>query len=224
MSARERILAKLRAAQPAQPDAQPDPAAHYAARARKESKAERLARFRNGIEGFHADVHLSTAADWPDLLASLCAQKQVGTLIYGANTPAGARLQAERFAPTTLRPWQGQVEDLKADLFHRVEAGFTQTRGAIAETGSLIVWPSSAEPRTLSLVPPIHFALLDANTIHPTFFDALRAEDWAAGMPTNALLISGPSKTADIQQTLAYGAHGPKELVVIVINAEGEGQ
>ncbi|MEI8631512.1 LUD domain-containing protein [Vibrio sp. PP-XX7] len=36
-------------------------------------------------------------------------------------------------------------------------------------------------------------------------------------MPTNAVLISGPSKTADIQQTLAYGAHGPSELIVIVL-------
>lgn len=224
MSARDRILAKLRAAQPAQPNALPDPAEHYATRARKDSKAERLARFRTGIEGFHAEVHLSTATDWPDLLASLCAQKQVGTLMYGADTPAGARLQAAGCGATTLRPWQGQFEELKADLFHAVDAGFTQTRGAIAETGSLIVWASAAEPRTLSLVPPIHFALLDANQIHPTFFDALRSENWAAGLPTNALLISGPSKTADIQQTLAYGAHGPKELVVIVINAEGDAQ
>jgi hypothetical protein len=48
------------------------------------------------------------------------------------------------------------------------------------------------------------------------------SENWAAGLPTNALLISGPSKTADIQQTLAYGAHGPKELIVLVINAEGD--
>ena len=40
-------------------------------------------------------------------------------------------------------------------------------------------------------------------------------------MPTNALLISGPSKTADIQQTLAYGAHGPKELVLLLLQAEG---
>ena len=37
-------------------------------------------------------------------------------------------------------------------------------------------------------------------------------------MPTNALLITGPSKTADIQQTLAYGAHGPSELVVLIVN------
>ena len=56
----------------------------------------------------------------------------------------------------------------------------------------------------------------DAATIHATLIDAMRAENWSAGLPTNALLISSPSKTADIQQTLAYGAHGPKELVVLL--------
>ena len=40
-------------------------------------------------------------------------------------------------------------------------------------------------------------------------------------MPTNALLISGPSKTADIQQTLAYGAHGPRELIVLLCHPKG---
>ena len=190
MSARDRILAKLRGARPAEPLAHPDPAPHYAARARNESKAERLARFRTGIEGFHAEVHISTDADWPALLARLCAAKGVGTLLFGAQTPAGRRLEPATFAGTTLRPWAGQVEDIKADLFHQVDAGFTQTRGAIAETGSLILWPSDAEPRTLSLVPPVHFALLDARSIQPTFFDAIRAEGWSAGMPTNALLIS----------------------------------
>jgi L-lactate dehydrogenase complex protein LldG len=40
-------------------------------------------------------------------------------------------------------------------------------------------------------------------------------------MPTNALLVCGPSKTADIQQTLAYGAHGPRELVVLLCHPQG---
>ncbi|NCS61823.1 MAG: lactate utilization protein C, partial [Rhodoferax sp.] len=52
-------------------------------------------------------------------------------------------------------------------------------------------------------------------------YAAMTAESWSAGMPTNALLVCGPSKTADIQQTLAYGAHGPKELVVLLRNTEG---
>lgn len=224
MSARDRILAKLRAGQPAQPLPAPVLDEHFGPRAGTDSPAQRLARFRTGIESFHAEVHITSEAGWPALLARLCADKKVATLLYGADTPAGQRIADAPFAGTTPRAWVGPVEGLKADLFHRIDAGFTQTRGAIAETGTLIVWPSEAEPRTLSLVPPIHFALLDARHIHPTFFDAIRLENWGASLPTNALLISGPSKTADIQQTLAYGAHGPKELVVLVINAEGEPQ
>jgi L-lactate dehydrogenase complex protein LldG len=73
----------------------------------------------------------------------------------------------------------------------------------------------------MSLVPPVHIVLLDAANIYNTFYEAMQAEGWKDGLPTNALLISGPSKTADIQQTLAYGAHGPKELVVLLLT-EGE--
>ena len=47
--------------------------------------------------------------------------------------------------------------------------------------------------------------------------EAMHTQRWSEGLPTNALLISGPSKTADIQQTLAYGAHGPKELIVLIL-------
>ncbi|MFP4390844.1 MAG: LUD domain-containing protein, partial [Desulfococcaceae bacterium] len=59
-------------------------------------------------------------------------------------------------------------------------------------------------------------AVLRASDIHNTFADAMAAEDWAAGMPTNVVLISGPSKTADIELVLAFGIHGPKELVVFI--------
>jgi len=69
-------------------------------------------------------------------------------------------------------------------------------------------------------VPSIHIAVLDSEAIDETFFDVIEAHGWARAMPTNALLVSGPSKTADIEQTLAYGVHGPKELVVIVRHAD----
>ena len=69
----------------------------------------------------------------------------------------------------------------------------------------------------MSLVAPIHVAVLFASELYTTFHEAMQAQNWKAGMPTNALLISGPSKTADIEQTLAYGVHGPKELIVLVI-------
>ena len=61
--------------------------------------------------------------------------------------------------------------------------------------------------------------LLDVATIHADLHSAITTEGWKDGLPTNALLICGPSKTADIQQTLAYGAHGPRELVVLLRHA-----
>jgi L-lactate dehydrogenase complex protein LldG len=45
----------------------------------------------------------------------------------------------------------------------------------------------------------------------------MAAQGWALRMPTNVVVVSGPSKTADIEQTLAFGVHGPKELIVLVI-------
>lgn len=98
-----------------------------------------------------------------------------------------------------------------------MDAAFTTTRAGIAETGTLIVWPDADEPRAMSLVPPVHIALFDASRLYENFYQAVSTEGWANGLPTNSLLISGPSKTADIQQTLAYGAHGPRELIVLAI-------
>ncbi|SMH34619.1 LutC/YkgG family protein [Azospirillum agricola] len=116
-----------------------------------------------------------------------------------------------------LIPYDRPVEAFKERLFESIDAGLTSTLGAIAETGSLILWPSAEEPRLLSLVPHIHVALLRADALYDTFWQAMRDNRWAEGMPTNALLISGPSKTADIEQTLAYGVHGPKRLVVVIV-------
>jgi L-lactate dehydrogenase complex protein LldG len=69
----------------------------------------------------------------------------------------------------------------------------------------------------MSLLPPLHIALLKASEIEDNLYTLMQKQNWAAGMPTNLLLVSGPSKTADIEQVLAYGAHGPKELVVLVL-------
>ncbi len=119
---------------------------------------------------------------------------------------------------TTLRPYDAQVETFKAELFQSVDAGFTTTVGGVAETGGLLLAPGPQEPRLLSLVPPLHLALLRASTLHDTLWSAIRALGWGQAPPPNALLISGPSKTADIEQTLAYGVHGPKRLVVVVMD------
>ena len=69
----------------------------------------------------------------------------------------------------------------------------------------------------MSLLPPVHAVLVEEATLTDSLSEAIALQHWAGGMPTNALLVSGPSKTADIEQTLAYGVHGPKDLIVLVI-------
>lgn len=221
MSARERILERLRAA-PSLPVAAPDVAGWFAARRRHEELAQRIARLRNGLGSYHAEVHDTTEAGWPELLMQIAAAKQLRTLLIGSDTRHGAALEARCSDALQLVRYDRAIESWREQMFDAVDASLTLARSAIAETGSLILWPDADEPRLMSLVPPVHFVLLDAATIHEDFHSAMVAEKWGAGLPTNVLLISGPSKTADIQQTLAYGAHGPRELIVLLRHAQGD--
>jgi L-lactate dehydrogenase complex protein LldG len=120
----------------------------------------------------------------------------------------------------TVSTYSEPIDSWKSRLFHQVEVAITGTLGAVAETGSLLLWPDASEPRLMSLVPPVHIALLDRNRIFGTLAEVMASQNWAHNMPTNALLISGPSKTADIEQTLAYGIHGPQQLVVLLTGEE----
>jgi L-lactate dehydrogenase complex protein LldG len=222
MSAREAIFGKLRAATIANAPALPDVAAWYAAQRRTESTPQRAARLRSALEAAHTEVHAVTRNNWSAKLLQLCTDKQLHSLLIGKDTPHGTALQSCGSQALNILRYEQPIANWQDLLFDGVDASLTLAQSAIAETGSLVLWPTPEEPRLMSLVPSVHFVLLDEKNIHADFHQALTAEGWTQDMPTNALLISGPSKTADIQQTLAYGAHGPKELVLLLIQAEGE--
>jgi L-lactate dehydrogenase complex protein LldG len=220
MSARDRILAKLKAA-PLLPKPEPDVAGWFAGHRPVENTAEKVARFRKCIEFAHAEVHPVSRTGWLAKLQEVLAEKGIAKLLVAPGTPHGQRAQAELPAQSIACPAYDQpIEAWKETLFHDIPASLTAARAAIAETGTLILWPDEHEPRLMSLVPPVHVVLLDSARLYNTFYEATQAEAWKDGLPTNALLISGPSKTADIQVTLAYGAHGPKELIVLLIGDE----
>ena len=214
-SPRERILTRLKASPvrpvPARPDWSPP----------VYDKAARKAKFRAMLEASHADVHDVTRTDWPERLRTILDNKAVKCVIYASATDAGRQL-AEGWAGQgpELLAYDRTIEDMKDILVHQADAALTQVRGGIAQTGSLVLWPTPDEPRLMSLLPPIHVALVDEDSLTDSLAETIRVQGWAAGMPTNAVLVSGPSKTADIEQTLAYGVHGPKELIVLLIGSE----
>ncbi len=214
--ARTAILARLRAA--TNPD--PLPALDTAVMDRRHwAAAERAARLRKGMEAVHTEFLEATPSNWAAVVQGCCAREGFRNLLYGPNSEAGQALGgAWGLATTRLMPYDHPMETFKAELFSSVDAGFTSTVAGLAETGGLLLLPGPTEPRLLSLVPPVHLALLRASTIHDSFWSAVKALGWGRSLPANALLISGPSKTADIEQTLAYGVHGPKRLLVILVN------
>lgn len=212
---RERILSRLKAAPKAAAPLRPDwTPPSYDAAARK-------AKFKAMLEASHAEIHEVSAADWPQRLKTILADKGVGNMVYAPATPAGQRLaQAWGDGGPALVAYDRPVEEFKDVLVSKADAGFTSTKGGIAHTGSLVLWPTSDEPRLMSLLPPIHVALVEESSLTDSLAETIRVQGWADGMPTNAVLVSGPSKTADIEQTLAYGVHGPKELIVLLIGID----
>lgn len=216
MSARENIFKRLRAAKVAALPELPDEASWFKSHRRSEDNSQRLLRLREALELAHAELHDVTDADWISVLIRVALKKGIRQLLIGKDTLHGAELNARAPDGLELINYEQPIDSWRDLLFDGIDAGLTVAKGAIAETGSLILWPTPAEPRLISLVPGIHFVLLDVQTIYADLHDAMVAQAWSTRMPTNALLVSGPSKTADIQQTLAYGAHGPKELVVLM--------
>lgn len=213
LNARERILTKLRAAQV---EALPCPDAPAFYTAPTEDQATRVERLMLNMKNAMAEVHRSSEAGLGECIARICAEKNLKLLAVGPELLSDEALCVQLAQQSALL----KVTQCRVDqpaLFNTGDAGITLTHGGIAETGTLVLWSSDQSPRLLSLVPPIHIAILYASQVVESLMDMMVREHWVAGLPTNVILISSPSKTADIQQTLAYGAHGPKQLVVVLV-------
>ncbi|HEX7976094.1 MAG TPA: LUD domain-containing protein [Anaerolineales bacterium] len=138
----------------------------------------------------------------------------------------------EEHGISSIQAWDG--ETLPVGLLHalqsggirvaqepdpNVRAGLTGASAGIAESGTLTLAGGPGRPLTASLLPEIHLAVLRAEDIYENLPTVLkRQEVREAGYVT---LISGPSRTADIEMTLTIGVHGPKEVHVFCVTASG---
>ncbi len=100
------------------------------------------------------------------------------------------------------------------------DVGITTADFAIAETGTLAVFARPGQERLASLSPPCHIAVVERRQILPDLFDLFAKLDEAGHdeLPSNLTLITGPSKTGDIELQLTTGVHGPGDWRVIVVD------
>ncbi|MEJ2621585.1 MAG: lactate utilization protein [Candidatus Thiodiazotropha sp.] len=210
-SARENILKRLRFNQ-----VKLEQPARNATRLEAWSREQRIARFSECLTAVHGEVHTLPADQWINWLAEELPKRGLQLLLTGSGE-IGKQLLASKIENTLIHQYDQPIESWKPELFSQIDVAITGSHCGIAETGTLVLMPDKDEPRLMSLVPPAHIVLLDATKLYQTFAEVIEAEQWAKGLPTNVLLISGPSKTADIEQTLAYGIHGPKQLIILLL-------
>ncbi|MEE4604534.1 MAG: lactate utilization protein [Desulfobacteraceae bacterium] len=214
---RDRIFSRLHAAsrQTSTPDSQPSGLPII-----ESNHKEKIEKLKSLMEAMRTEVYIGSTKNWETNLSEILDQRNVKSLLYAPRTVIGQAIEnhLKNYSGQALQliPYENDIEQLKETVFN-VDAGITSAVGAIAETGALILWPSEKEPRLMSIVPSIHIAVLKADTIHNTLLEAMQKENWSEKMPTNVVLVSGPSKTADIEMTLAFGVHGPKELIVLIV-------
>ena len=109
--------------------------------------------------------------------------------------------------------------DTGDDELFAADASITGVSAAIAETGTVVCESGPNASRGASLVPPVHIAVVDAAQIVPDLCDYFEQLPGGPELPANVNLITGPSKTADIEGTLVTGVHGPGKLFVVVVTA-----
>jgi len=181
------------------------------------SKEENIAEFTERMSAVRTEVFRAKGTAWVAELQKLVEERGQKTLLYAPTTPTGKALAEnwKKKSSCKLVTWEGSVEEYKEELF-ACDGAVTGCLGGIAESAAVILWPTVEEPRLMSIVPPLHVVVVEASKIYTSFQDAIKKLKWNTVIPTNALLISGPSKTADIELILQFGVHGPTDLMVFI--------
>ncbi len=211
MTARETILGKLRAARRPFGEVQPIAERRRMIPRQDLSSQERLQQFIDEAEAVGCFVYqLDENAAFEQIMELIGGDHSVLSWDESQMPFTGLSEMLESLGVSTARHDSGDVR-----------VGVTGVNAALAATGSLVLESGAGRHRNVSLLPDVHIALMRAEHILPDL-EAWQEAQKSAGYPafrqsSNTTLITGPSKTADIAHQLVKGAHGPREVHVIIL-------
>lgn len=104
----------------------------------------------------------------------------------------------------------------EVDRLANIRLGVTGAHAALADTGGVVLVSGPGRGRLVSLLPPVHVAIVEGRQLRPSLADLLREEAGLFDTGSNVVIVAGPSRTADIEMTLTHGVHGPKHVHVIL--------
>jgi len=220
----------LFAASTAARPSRPEEAAEAVRRQMAERWPEALARFRTEFERVAGVFHrVGSLAEVPSVILAIAAEKSATRAVAWGPAALGLDLgPALGAAGLSLGVAVSGDTGVDARRRHRDEAaaaqiGVTGADVALAETGSLIVISGAGRPRSTSLLPDTHVAVFDRSRLVESLEQVgILLEAWHVDpgrTMTGAMIniITGPSRTADIELTLTRGVHGPKEVHAIFV-------
>ena len=155
---------------------------------------------------------VETSADVP---------KAVAAYLRDRNLPARVRMGADR--RLAQMPWDAE-RSLEIATGHAETddmVGVSHALAGVAETGTVLLHSGADNPTTVNFLPEHHIVVLKVDDIAgdlEAVFDKVRQEFGKGNMPRTLNFITGPSRSADIEQTLLLGAHGPRALHMIVVD------
>ena len=177
------------------------------------SGADRIALFRKQAEGVQATVaDVDSISDAPAAVAQY---------LRDHNLPAAIRMGAD--LRLKMMPWSDTALDVKQGVSDGHDLnGVSHAFSGVAETGTLVMTSGPDNPTTLNFLPDNHIVIVNAKDIAGDMEEVWSKVRFAHGkgeMPRTVNFITGPSRSADIGQQLLLGAHGPRNLHIIIVKA-----
>ena len=176
--------------------------------------------FRERAQKVDAVVHGPMSAHGvPKTVVGIASGHQAGSFMSWDSLPAPGVVSSlaasglDRVAHDV--PAHGRTEHQLG--YYDLDLGVTGAQAGLAESGSIVLSHGEGRPRMASLAPGVHVALLDIELLHRTL------AHWAAQRPelvaetSNLVVVTGPSRTGDIEQQLNLGVHGPRAVHVVLI-------
>lgn len=206
MSSRDEILARLRAK-----EGQVTPPPAWRTRRHFEDLAER---FTTALTSVHGEViRAANLAEATESLSQCLGDLGAKGVVANAE-PLLLGLDLPQRYPEIEWHIVGQTGGDLRVFCASADVGLSSADAALAETGTVVISSGPGRSRLATLLPPVHIALVPTTCLTTDIFTWTAARQGA--LPSALTLITGPSKTADIEQTLAIGVHGPKRFMVIL--------
>lgn len=111
----------------------------------------------------------------------------------------------------------GDSKDLRG-VAARADIGLTTAEWVVAETGSLVLTGGAGKGRSVTLLPPVYVAVITVDRILSTVTEAIEKYASSGGVPANLCFHTGPSRSGDIEQSLAIGVHGPGDVHAVLVD------